>query len=87
MVLADLTGPGVINHIWLIFNEARPNWLEAGGSAHPGEIVLRMYWDDASSPAVEAPLGDSFGAGFGLRHEVGSIPVHVEGGNGYNCFW
>jgi hypothetical protein len=87
MVLADIPGPGVINHIWLTFNDARPNWLEEFGSAHPGELVLRMYWDDGEDPAVEAPLGDFFGAGFGLRREVRSIPVQVEEGDGYNSFW
>lgn len=87
LVLADITGPAVINHIWLTFSEARPNWLESGGAAHPGEIVLRMYWDGAEDPAVEAPLGDFFGAGFGLRQEVRSIPVQVEGGDGYNVYW
>jgi len=86
-VLADIKGPAVIRHIWLTFNEARPNWLEAGGSARPDEIVLRMYWDDGKQPAVEAPLGDFFGAGFGLRREIRSVPVLVEGGDGYNCYW
>lgn len=86
-VLADIKGPAVIRHIWLTFNDARPNWLEAGGSARPDEIVLRMYWDDAKEPAVEAPLGDFFGAGFGLRKEINSVPVQVEGGDGYNCYW
>jgi hypothetical protein len=86
-VLADLQGPGVIRHIWLTFNEARPNWLEATGSARPDEIVLRMYWDDAGEPDVEAPIGDFFGAGFGLRRELKSIPVQVESGDGYNCYW
>jgi hypothetical protein len=86
-VLADIKGPATINHIWLTFNEARPNWLEATGSARPDEIVLRMYWDDAQEPAVEAPLGDFFGAGFGLRKEIRSVPVQVEGGDGYNCYW
>ncbi len=86
-VLADLKGPGVIRHIWLTFNEARPNWLEAGGSARPDELVLRMHWDDEKEPAVEAPLGDFFAAGFGLRREIRSIPVQVEGGDGYNCYW
>ena len=87
LVLADIRGPAVINHIWLTFNDARPNWLEAGGSARPDEIVLRMYWDDAEHPNVEAPLGDFFAAGFGLRREVRSLPVQVEGGDGYNSFW
>jgi hypothetical protein len=87
-VLADIKGPAVIRHIWLTFNDARPNWLEAGGSAAPDEIVLRMYWDGAKEPAVEAPLGDFFGAGFGKRFELISVPVQVEtGGDGYNCFW
>ncbi len=86
-VLADIKGPGVIRHIWLTFSEARPNWLEAGGSARPDEIVLRMYWDDAKEPAVEAPLGDFFASGFGERHEIKSAPVQVEGGDGYNCYW
>jgi hypothetical protein len=86
-VLADIKGPAVINHIWLTFNEARPNWLEASGSARPDEIVLRMYWDDAKEPAVEAPLGDFFGVGFGLRKEINSQPMMVEGGDGYNCYF
>ena len=86
-VLADIKGPAVINHIWLTFNEARPNWLEAGGSARPDEIVLRMYWDDAKEPAVEAPLGDFFSAGFGLRKEINSLPMMVEGGDGYNLYF
>lgn len=87
MVLADIRGPAVISHIWLTFNDARPNWLEAGGSARPDEIVLRMYWDEAERPNVESPLGDFFAAGFGLRREVRSMPVQVEGGDGYNSFW
>jgi len=87
MVLADIKGPAIINHIWLTFNDARPNWLEKYGSARPDEIVLHMYWDSGECPAVEAPLGDFFGAGFGLRNEIRSMPVLVEGGDGYNCYW
>ncbi len=87
MVLADIQGPAVVNHIWLTFAEARPSWLEANGAAAPDEIVLRMFWDDRPEPAVEAPLGDFFAAGFGLRREVRSLPVQVEGGDGYNAFW
>jgi hypothetical protein len=87
LVMADIQGPAVIQHIWLTFNEARPNWLEKGGSANPAEIVLRMYWDDAEKPAVESPLGDFFAAGFGLRREIRSYPVAVEGGDAYNCYW
>jgi len=86
-VIFEVKGAGVINHIWLTFNDARPNWLEKGGSATPADLVIRMYWDNASEPAVEAPIGDFFASGFGLRKEVKSIPVLVEGGDGYNCYW
>ncbi|MCX6225610.1 MAG: DUF2961 domain-containing protein, partial [Bacteroidia bacterium] len=86
-VIFDIKGAGIINHIWLTFNDARPNWLEKGGSATPADLVIRMYWDNAAEPAVEAPIGDFFASGFGLRKEVRSIPVLVEGGDGYNCYW
>ena len=61
MVLCDIEGPAIINHIWLTFNDARPNWLEKYGSARPDEIVLRS--------------------------EIRSLPVLVEGGDGYNSYW
>lgn len=86
-VMADVTGPGVIRHIWLTFSEAAPNWLAKEGAADPSEVVLRMYWDGAEQPAVESPLGDFFAAGFGVRAEVNSVPVQVQGGDAYNCFW
>jgi hypothetical protein len=83
----NVKGAGVINHIWMTFNEARPNWVDKEGSATPGELVIRMYWDDASEPAVEAPIGDFFASGFGLQNEINSLPVEVVRGDGYNCFW
>lgn len=85
--LADFKGPGVIRHIWLTFAESGPSWLSKEGAADPSEIVLRMYWDGAAEPAVEAPLGDFFAAGFGKRAEIVSAPVTVQGGDSYNCFW
>ena len=41
----------------------------------------------ASGPAVEAPLGDFFANCFGKRREVVSLPVIVDDGDAYNCFW
>src|SRR5262249_46534584 len=38
-------------------------------------------------PAVEVPVGDFFAVGFGERREVRSLPVQVEDGDSYNCFW
>lgn len=86
-VLADIRHPGTIRHIWMTFAEAAPSWLSKEGAADPSEIVLRMFWDGADQPAVEAPLGDFFAAGFGRRAEVNSLPVIVQGGDAYNCYW
>src|SRR5262245_32927183 len=85
--LCDLDGPGVIRHVWLTFPEARPSWLAKDGGARPDEIVLRIYWDGSTEPAVEAPVGDFFAVGFGERHPVMSSVVVVEDGDSYNCFW
>lgn len=85
--MAEIAGPGVIRHLWMTFPEAAPSWLSKAGSAAPDELVLRMYWDGAAQPAVEAPLGDFFACGFGGRGEINSTPVQVQGGDSYNCFW
>ncbi len=87
LTLADIDGPGVISHIWITFPDPAPGWLGRDGNANHSQLVLRMYWDGAAEPAVEAPLGDFFAAGFGQRAEVLSLPVLVQGGDAYNCFW
>lgn len=85
--LAELECQGVIRRFWLTFPEAAPSWLAERGGARPDELVLRMYWDGSDAPAVEAPVGDFFACGFGERREIRSLPVQVEGGDSYNCFW
>jgi len=86
-VLMDERGPGVITHIWITFLGPEPQpWAKQGSATHQ-EMLLRMYWDGDRRPAVEAPLGDFFANGFGIRSEVISLPVVVDHGNSYNCFW
>ncbi|MGL6194228.1 MAG: glycoside hydrolase family 172 protein [Thermoguttaceae bacterium] len=87
LVLADIEGAGAIRHMWITFPEPRPDWLGQDGKADHSELVLRMYWDGAEEPAVEAPFGDFFAAGFGERAPINSMPIMVEGGDAYNCFW
>jgi hypothetical protein len=87
LVLADIAGPGTIQHIWLTFPEPAPGWLGREGNADHSELVLRMYWDGAARPAVESPVGDFFAAGFGQRAEINSAAVAVRAGNAYNCYW
>jgi hypothetical protein len=53
----NVTGPGVITHIWFT--------IAAPGLHHLKEIVLRMYWDGSAKPSVETPVGDFFGLNLG----------------------
>jgi hypothetical protein len=75
-VIADIEGPGTITHIWLTCWEG----------AYRG-CNIRMYWDDDSAPAVDAPLGDFFACGHGLRYPVNSVPVAVNPTGGFNSYW
>ena len=80
--LADIKGPGVIQHIWITLpdrTEDGPNVLR--------NLVLRMYWDGQKQPSVEAPLGDFFGQGFGLRHDVNSLMLLSNPNGGLNSYW
>ena len=86
-VLMDEKGPGVITHIWLTFLGPEPqDWAPQGSATHQ-DMLLRITWDGRDRPGVEAPVGDFFANCFGRRNEVVSLPVTVEDGDSYNCFW
>ena len=67
-VLGEIEGAGCIRHLWMTMMSlpSEPHELR--------QTVLRMFWDGESSPSVEAPLGDFFGIGFGLRRNFVSLP-------------
>ena len=48
-----------------------------------------MWWDDAASPCVEAPIGDFFGIGHGIVKNFWSLPLSMspQDGLGFNCFF
>ncbi|HOZ48627.1 MAG TPA: DUF2961 domain-containing protein [Candidatus Hydrogenedentes bacterium] len=86
-VLADIEGPGEITHIWMTFlGPGRHPWAKEGAANHQ-EMLLRIFWDKRERPDVEAPVGEFFACGFGQRAEVKSVPVVVDDGDSYNCFW
>jgi len=85
--LMDVKGPGAITHMWLTFlGPEKQQWAQKGSATHQ-DMLLRIYWDGSPTPGVEAPVGDFFAGCFGKRSEVVSLPVVVEGGDSYNCFW
>lgn len=80
LVLGELEGPGVITHIWCTVGMEDPFYAS--------KLVVRMYWDGAAFPSVEAPLGDFFGVGLGAWSEFDSEPVSVTSrGRARNCVW
>jgi hypothetical protein len=77
--LAKITGPAIINHLWFtIMYESRTALRK---------LVLRIYFDDSKTPAVEAPLGDFFGLGHALSYSYASQPLAVGTHTGLNSYW
>jgi len=74
--LADIEGPGVIQHIWITVTEQALR-----------DCVLRCYWDGEQAPSIETPLGDFFALGHAMRYNVVSLPVAVNPSGGMNCYW
>jgi hypothetical protein len=74
--LATITGSGRITHIWL--------------TTHPDhwrQLLLRAYWDGTAAPAVEVPVGDFFGQGWGRFAQLSSAMVAVNPHGGMNSYW
>jgi hypothetical protein len=74
-VMADVKGSGAIQQIWC--TPAGP-WRFA---------ILRFYWDGETEPSVECPLGDFFASGWGQYAQISSLPVCVNPGSAFNCYW
>jgi hypothetical protein len=55
LTMAELQGPGMIQHCWFTIGTDYERFLS--------DLVLKITWDDAEQPAVEAPLGPFFGIG------------------------
>ncbi len=75
ITLADIEGPGAIQHIWMT---PTGNWRFS---------IIRIYWDDEKTPSVECPVGDFFGMGWGVYAPLVSLPVCVNPGSAFNCYW
>lgn len=76
LTLADIAGMGAIQQIWL--TPAGVPWRSA---------ILRIWWDGQERPSVECPLGDFFASGWGVYAPLVSLPVCVNPGSAFNCYW
>jgi hypothetical protein len=73
--LAEIGGEGAIQHIWMT---PTGNWRFS---------ILRMYWDDETTPSVEAPVGDFFAMGWGKYAQISSLAICVNPGSAFNSYW
>jgi len=73
-VLAEIDGPGVINHIYITM--IRPYFLDYR------DAILRMFWDGEDTPSVEAPIGDFFCVGNCTVRRFASLRMVVNPGSG-----
>jgi hypothetical protein len=73
--LAEIDGSGAIQHIWMT-----PTGIWRFS-------ILRIYWDDETEPSVECPVGDFFGMGWNEYASLTSLPVCVNPGSAFNCYW
>nr|MDQ5872875.1 DUF2961 domain-containing protein [Acidobacteriota bacterium] len=80
VTLADLTGPGVVTHIWLT--------VAANEYAWPRLLRLRIYYDGSRTPSVDAPIGDFFAVGHGFERPVESLVIRASSeGRSRNSYW
>jgi len=73
--MASIDGPGAIQQIWMT---PTGNWRFS---------ILRIYWDGQEQPSVECPVGDFFLMGWGKYAQVNALPVCVNPGSAFNCYW
>ncbi len=73
-VLAEIKGPGCINHIWMTQRDGYRN------------VLLCIFWDDEEHPSVLCPLGDFFGLGHEIVNSYDSLlfSASTNGNNQFN---
>lgn len=75
--LLNVTGMGIVQRIWLTFNDRSPAMLRA--------LRIDMYWDGASQPAVSAPIGDFFSISHGQIMPFENALFSSPEGRSFNC--
>lgn len=82
-VLADIKGCGMIHHIWMTVD----NKTSDADCFVLRDLILRIYWDNETTPSVEVPIGDFFCCGFGQECLVNSAAMIVAPSRGLNCYF
>lgn len=83
ILLADIKGPAVIEHIWMTVTDK----ISEKNCFVLRDLVLRFFWEDEDTPSIECPLGDFFCNGFAKGYQVKSLPIVVNPTRGFNCYF
>ena len=75
--VARIDGPGMVVRLYFTLARRQQRHLLR-------DLILRVFYDDADHPAVEAPLGDFFGLPFGRYLSFASLFMSCTSG-GYVC--
>ena len=60
-VIANISGPGIISHIWMTsFGKWGPDDDRNFDSLTLRKMLLKIYWDDEEIPSIMCPVGDFF---------------------------
>jgi hypothetical protein len=80
-ILAQVDEPGTVRHVWMTTSSEDRHHLRSS--------TLRAYWDNATTPCIETPLGDFFGLGHGQTADFWSLPLQMspQDGRGLNCWF
>ncbi len=80
LTIADLTGPGIVTHIWTTASGTEYGW--------PRLLRLRVYYDGSDVASVDTPLGDFFAVGHGFERPIRSLVIrNLSDGRARNSYW
>ena len=78
LVLAEITGPGRVRHVWMTFPPMPPEAMRS--------LWMEVYYDDAREPSVSAPCLDFFGLPHGRPAPYASALAAAQEGRGFNSW-
>jgi hypothetical protein len=81
VTIAEMKGAGIVKHIWVT--------ISSKDELVRRNLVLRAYWDGQEHPSIEAPIGDFFGQGWGMKYNFISLPLAAapKEGNALVCYF
>ena len=76
-ILADISGQGAVKHFWL-----------TDSARYGRQLILRIYFDGKTNPAVEAPVSDFFANAENREYrQLTSIAMCYNPNKGMNCYF